>query len=291
MLISMTGFGQSEVTVRDTRVSVEIRTVNHRFLDFSMKIPRVLNCHEKDIKDIIKKKISRGRISVTINVDIEHAEPKLKLNLSLMEQYLKELNKFAKQHKLSGQIDINTLALLPDVFAKGEEETDTEVPWKLVQKGVGQALDSCMQMRFVEGKALERDVRKRLKQIDNLVTKIEKAAPKALETSRISLRERVEMLLEGTVIDQDRLMTELSILADRLDFTEEITRLKSHINQFTKCLDENGAVSKKLTYILQEIHREVTTAGSKAANTKIIEYVVLLKEESEKLREQVQNIE
>lgn len=291
MLISMTGFGQNEVTVRDTRVSVEIRTVNHRFLDFSIKIPKVLNSHEKDIKDIIKKEISRGRISVTITIDTIHAEPKLQLNLSLMEQYLKELGKFAKKHKLAGQIDINTLALLPDVFARQEEETDRDVPWKLVQDGIIKALDSCMQMRFAEGKALERDVRKRLKQIGLIVAKIEKAAPQALETSRSSLRERVETLMNAAVIDQDRLMTELSILSDRLDFTEEITRLKSHVDQFTKCLDENGAVSKKLTYILQEIHREVTTAGSKAANTKIIEYVVLLKEETEKLREQVQNIE
>lgn len=291
MLISMTGFGHSEVTVRDTRVSVEIRTVNHRFLDFSMKIPKVLNSREKDIKDIIKKKISRGRISVTITVDAGHAEPKLKLNPSLVEQYLKELNKVAKKHKLSSQIDINTLALLPDVFTRQEEEVDMEAPWKLVQSGVTKALDSCMQMRFAEGKALERDVRKRLKRAGQLINKIETAAPKALEESKHLFRERVETLLENAVIDQDRLMTELSILADRLDFTEEITRLKSHVNQFAKCLDENGAVSKKLTYILQEIHREVTTAGSKAANTKIIEYVVLLKEESEKLREQVQNIE
>lgn len=291
MLISMTGFGQSEVAVRDTRVSVEIRTVNHRFLDFSMKIPKVLNSHEKDIKDIIKKKISRGRISVTITIDVDHAEPKLNINIPLMEQYLKELNKFSKKHALAGQVDINTLALLPDVFARREEETDTEAPWKLVNSGVAKALDACMQMRFAEGKALERDVRRRLKRIDQLIARIEKAAPKALEASKNSLRARIESLLEGSMIDQDRLMTELSILADRLDFSEEITRLKSHVDQFRKCLDENGAVSKKLTYILQEIHREVTTAGSKAANTTIIEYVVLLKEESEKLREQVQNIE
>lgn len=290
MLISMTGFGQSEVSVRDTRVSVEIRTVNHRFLDFSMKMPKDLNSHEKDIKDIIKKQISRGRISVTIAIDRENGEPGLSLDLPLMERYLQELTRFAKRHKLQGQVDINTLALLPDVFSK-QEETDVQAPWAMVQKGVEQALGACMKMRRAEGKALERDVRKRLKQITKLVGKMEKAAPQELAASRKALRERVGLLLEGAVIDQDRLMTELSIMADRLDFTEEITRLKSHIDQFNSCLDETGAVSKKLTYILQEIHREVTTAGSKASSTKIIEYVVLLKEESEKLREQVQNIE
>jgi uncharacterized protein (TIGR00255 family) len=291
MLVSMTGFGQSEAAIRAFRVSVEIRSVNHRFLDFSMKIPKTLNAHEKDIKDVIKKKMARGRVSVAIDVATEHPETLMDINVPLMERYCEVLQDFAREHDLESDVDINTLAMLPDVFLRREEETITEEQWPTVRIVLMKALDACMAMRLAEGKAMETDIRKRLKRIGSLVTKIERLSPAALQANRTSLRERLESLMNGAAIDNDRWMTEMSILADRLDFTEEITRLKSHVDQFTKCLDEQGAVSKKLTYILQEIHREVSTAGAKAANSKIIELVVLLKEESEKLREQVQNIE
>ncbi|MBI4720487.1 MAG: YicC family protein [Chitinivibrionia bacterium] len=291
MLISMTGFGQSEVAIHPFRVSVEIRSVNHRFLDFSLKIPKALNIHEKDIKDIIKKELSRGRISVSIDIDAEHPESLLAINTPLMERYYTVLRDFARKHRLQSEVDINTLALLPDVFVKQNAETISEEQWPPVRNALVKALGACMAMRLAEGKAIEADLRKRLKRIAALIAQIEKLAPKALQANRKSLRERIDSLMAGAAIDNDRWMTEMSMLADRLDFTEEITRLKSHAAQFTECLNEGGAVSKKLTYILQEIHREVTTAGVKAASTKIVELVVFLKEESEKLREQVQNIE
>jgi uncharacterized protein (TIGR00255 family) len=291
MLISMTGFGQSQVSNRDYRVTVEIRTVNHRFLDFSIKIPKAINSREKDIKEIIKKKISRGRVSVNVSVESERPEYQVRINRPLMERYMRVLEDFGKKHGLSGRLDINTLAMLPDVFVQEENGGISDKQWQLVKQASEKALAECVGMRLAEGRVIETDLRKRMKIINRLVEKIERQAPKALAASRGAFRERLQQLVQGAKVDRDRWMTEMSILADRLDFTEELTRLKSHIGQFAQCLDEDGAVSKKLTYILQEIHREITTVGSKASNAGIIENVVLLKEESEKLREQVQNIE
>ena len=291
MLVSMTGYGQGEATNRHARVAVEVRTVNHRYLDLAIKVPKALSHREHEIKDLLKNKIQRGRISITVTADIERSESGVMLNLPLMEQYITQLKGFAKKHKLPGDVDINTLATLPEVFRITEVAQNDAELWPLVKRSMKQAVDACSTMRMQEGKTLEADIRGRITAINRLIKKIERRAPKVVARHNAALKERLSKIVTGARVDNDRWMTEVAILADRLDFTEEIIRLKSHMSQIGACLDKGGAVAKKLTYLLQEVHREATTIASKASDAEVVEYMVSLKEESERLREQVQNLE
>ena len=291
MLVSMTGFGHAEISDRTGKVSVEIRTVNHRFLDIAAKLPKPLMDREPEIKDMIKERIARGRVSLTVAAESTVPRFDVSFNIGLMEQYMKQLQQFARKHKLGGTVDINTLAGLPEVFSLREGENDADVLWPLAEKAVKHALNACAKMRETEGRALEKDLLARITLIDRVVKKTEKRAPEALAEHNAAFKERVTKLMEGTRVDNDRWMTEIALLADRIDFTEEITRLKSHVSQFRSCFDDGGAVAKRLTYLLQEIHREVTTICSKAADAGIVAAMVSLKEETEKIREQVQNLE
>jgi uncharacterized protein (TIGR00255 family) len=292
MLVSMTGFGQGEASNRHGRVSVEIRSVNHRYLDLSIKMPRNLSHREHEIKDLLKNKIQRGRISITVTAEAERPAYGVEINVPLMEQYVAQLQGFAKRHSLSDSVNVNTLASLPEVFhLKERSQTDDEL-WPLVKKSLKQAVTTCNTMRAQEGKALEADLRTRITIINRLIKKIESRAPKVVARHSAALKERLDKILGGKArVDKDRWMTEVAILADRLDFTEEVIRLKSHMVQILACLDKGGAVAKKLTYLLQEVHREATTIASKASDAEVVEYMVGLKEESERLREQVQNLE
>lgn len=291
MLVSMTGFGHAEVSNRSARVSVEIRTVNHRYFDVSSKLPKALLHREHEIKDLLKQKISRGRVSISITAETELPKYKVSINFPLMKLYVDQLREFAKKYSIEGDVDLKTLASLPEVFELEENENDSEILWPLVKKGTRQALVALGKMREDEGKALETDIRSRMTAINRLIKKVEKRAPKVQNQHVAALKERLAKIMEGVRVDRDRWMTEVALLADRLDFTEEVTRLKSHMVQFEECLNTGGPVSKKLTYLLQEIHREGTTISSKAADAEIVKYMVSLKEETEKLREQVQNLE
>jgi uncharacterized protein (TIGR00255 family) len=291
MLVSMTGFGQGEASNSAGRVSVEIRTVNHRYLDLSIKMPKILSHREHEIKDLLKNKIRRGRISITVTTETETPEYDVKINLPLVEQYVQQLQAFASKHKLPADLDINTLATLPEVFHLHEQDKKGDDLWPLVVKSMKQAATQCAKMRQDEGKALEADIRARITAVNRLIKKVEKRAPKVVARHSAALKERVSKIMAGSKVDRDRLITEVALLADRLDFTEEVIRLKSHMVQIKAALDRGGAVSKKLTYLLQEVHRESTTIASKASDAEVVEYMVSLKEESERLREQVQNLE
>jgi uncharacterized protein (TIGR00255 family) len=270
---------------------VEIRTVNHRYFDVSSKLPKALLHREHEIKELLKQKISRGRVSLSISAETELPKYNVHINIPLMEQYVDQLRKFAAKNSMEAVIDLKTLSQLPEVFELQENENDADVLWPLVKKGTKQALVALVKMRQDEGKALEADIRSRITLINRLIKKVEKRAPKVQAHHTAALKERLSKIMDGVRVDRDRWMTEVALLADRLDFTEETTRLKSHMVQFKACLDRGGPVSKKLTYLLQEIHREGTTISSKAADAEVVEHMVSLKEETEKLREQVQNLE
>lgn len=291
MLISMTGYGHGQVANQAASVSVEIRTVNHRFLDFAIKLPKCLSNREQDIKEIVRTKFERGRIALTITAETTEPQFDVKVNTALMKHYLESLRMFARENKLSTQVDINTLALLPDVFVREEETDESEELWLATKDGLNLAIEACRKMREEEGKALEADLRQRIGTIQKLVQSIEQLSPSIIEKRGDAFKKRLTKALDGAAVNEDRWLTEIAILADKLDFTEETIRLKSHVAHFDKILDEGGAVSKRLTYLLQEIHREATTISSKASDAEIVSLMVTLKEESEKLREQVQNIE
>jgi len=291
MLTSMTGYGHGEKTTQAARVSAEIRTVNHRFLDFSIKVPKDLANHEQDVKEAVRQTFARGRVSVSISAETSEPDYQIKVNTALMERYLKELRIFAKKQNISDDIDLQTLAALPDVFEKEEKGPGNDSLWPAVKEALDLAIEACHKMRLEEGNTLYLDIQGRIDEVKSLIARIEKAAATVISKHTADFKERLVKTMEGASVDNDRWMTEIAILADKLDFTEEIVRLKSHVDQFQKCLDDGGAVSKRLTYLLQEMHRESNTISSKAADADIMSLVVSLKEESEKLREQVQNIE
>ncbi|MDH4038073.1 MAG: YicC family protein [Candidatus Krumholzibacteria bacterium] len=291
MLISMTGFGTGEATSGGSTVSVEIRSVNHRFLDLAFKLPRVLQNREQDIKDLVRARLARGRVSITMSVESAAAGRAVTINEAALEQYLKQLRDFAKRHGLDERVSLDALMQLPEVVMVKETDPAEDVLWPLVEEGLNAALESCTRMRLEEGRALEKDLTERMALIGRTVDTIESMAPAVAKKQIETLRKRVAQLAGDIKVSEDRIAAEIVMLGDRTDITEEITRLKSHLAQFNKTISDGGEVSKKMTYLLQEMHREATTIGSKAADSEVIQHVVVLKEETEKLREQVQNLE
>ncbi len=291
MLISMTGFGQGEASNSHSTVTVEIRSVNHRFLDLAFKLPRSLQNREPDIKEIVRGKIARGRVSITIVVESSSVGGDVAINEAVLEQYLSQLRAFAKRHDLDDRVGLDALVGLPEVVTTKETDPDEDELWPLVEKSLADALDSCNRMRYEEGKALEKDLVDRMKVIDKTVVAVEKLAPTVAKRQVETLRKRVAQLAGDVAIPEERVAAEIVMLADRTDITEEITRMRSHLGQFNGAIKDGGEVSKRLTYLLQEMHREASTMGSKAADSELIQHVVVLKEETEKLREQVQNLE
>jgi len=291
MLISMTGFGQGEAANAHSTVTVEVRSVNHRFLDIAFKLPRSLQNREPDIKEIVRSKIARGRVSITVAVESSLATQGVAINEKVLEQYLTQLRAFAMRHKIDDHITLDALVTLPEVVTTKEIEAGEDELWPLVERSLSDALDACNRMRGDEGKSLETDLTERMRLIDRTVAAIEKLAPAVAKRQVETLRKRVAQLAGDVTVPEDRIAAEIVMLADRTDVTEEITRLRSHLAQFNGALKDGGEVSKRLTYLLQEMHREASTMGSKASDTEIIQHVVVLKEETEKLREQVQNLE
>lgn len=291
MLISMTGFGQGEATTAASSVTVEVRSVNHRFLDLAFKLPRSVQNREADIKDIVRAKLARGRVTITINIESPMAGRAITINERVLETYLAQLRAFAKKHNLEERLSMDMLMQLPEVVSARELEPGEDEVWPLVEKSLNAALDSCTKMRVEEGRALEKDLVQRMQIIDRTVSAIEKLSPEVAKQQVEALRKRVAQLAGDVQVSEDRIAVEIVMLADKTDFTEEITRLRSHEAQFNKAIKDGGEVSKKLTYILQEMHREASTIGAKASGSEVIQHVVVLKEETEKLREQVQNLE
>jgi uncharacterized protein (TIGR00255 family) len=213
------------------------------------------------------------------------------INEHVLETYLSQLRAFAKKHGLEERLSLDTLMQLPEVVTAKELEPAEDEVWPLVEKSLAHALDACMQMRLEEGRALEKDLVLRMQLIDRTVSAIEKLAPEVAKRQVEAMRKRVAQLSGDVPVTEDRIAAEIVMLADKTDFTEEITRLRSHEAQFNRAIRDGGEVSKKLTYILQEMHREASTIGAKASGSDVIQHVVVLKEETEKLREQVQNLE
>jgi uncharacterized protein (TIGR00255 family) len=291
MLISMTGFGTGEATAGGSTVSVEVRSVNHRFLDLAFKLPRALQNREQDIKEVVRAKLARGRVSITMSIESAMAGRAVTINEPALEQYLAQLRAFAKRHGLADQVSLDSLIQLPEAVTVKETEPGDDELWPLVEKSLNAALDSCRRMRLDEGRALEKDLTERMALIARTVATIETMAPVVAKKQVETLRKRVAQLAGDIKVSEDRIAAEIVMLADRTDITEELTRLKSHLAQFNKTIADGGEVSKRMTYLLQEMHREATTIGSKASDSEVIQHVVVLKEETEKLREQVQNLE
>ena len=293
MIRSMTGFGRQEAAWKDGSLAVEIRAVNHRFLDIACRIPKSLSSFEEACKEAVQRHCHRGRIDVTLTINgIRQGRKQITLDRDLAAQYCGALRDLKKQLRLSGTLDINTLAGVRELVTVSEEVSG---PDKALLKVAGRLIEAALKelvlMREREGQALSRAILGHLDAMEQARVGVAEQAPRLVEETLAKLRTRVEALLKGPVVDEARLYQEVALLADRSDVTEELVRLGSHLQQFRATLAKSGTVGKTLDFLLQEMGREVNTLGSKANDAGIGSTVVQMKTVLEKIREQVQNIE
>lgn len=289
---SMTGFGRGRRVEALVEVVAEVRSVNHRFLDVSVKVPRIYSSFEPSIRKIVSEAVHRGKVDVAITrsggmgsvVDVT-------LDYDLAQRYHTCLLELRERLGLTGAISISDMLTLREIIPPVEKEGEIEKELPLVEGSVREALDSLEVMRQTEGAFVWKDIEARLIAIRETADKIAPLAHQVPAAARERLEKRVKELTGGIELDPDRLLQELALIADRADVTEELTRLRSHVDQFLSFGTEGSPVGRKLDFLLQELHREVNTIGSKSTSTDIASHVVLMKTELEKIREQTQNLE
>ena len=292
MVKSMTGFGRAEVKGLGYSFSVEMKSVNHRFLEVMVKLPRTFNVFEEGVRKIIQNNFQRGRIEVFINIkETEEKKRLVKVDKELALSYDNSLKELAQALGTVFQSDVYRLSSLPDVLSVEEDETDSEALWVILEKGLNDTIDSLIRMRIGEGANLAVDIDKRLKVLHSQVQQIAERAPQVVIDYRDKLNEKLNMLLADSAIDENRLAMEVVLFADRAAIDEELVRLESHLEQFRQALATAEPVGRKLDFLVQELNREINTIGSKANDLLISRIVVELKSELEKIREQIQNIE
>ncbi len=292
MLKSMTGYGRGEAVIGSQNAIVEIRSVNHRYLDVQLRVPRCLLPLESRIKKLISGFVSRGKLEVAVQMGAaEDCESSLSVNADMAEHVYGLLKKVKEASSVSGDIDLPMLLEFKDIiFEAKKEEFDESAYWEGLEPSLMQALSAMGQMQSAEGNETEKDMKNRIGFVASVIKEIEVLAPEVLEVKKTGLKERVKELCEGVAVDEARMVQEIAIIADKSDITEEIVRAKSHLKQFYKWLETDEPVGKKLDFLIQEINREVNTIGSKASDSEIALKVVNIKNEQEKIREQVQNI-
>jgi len=293
---SMTGFGRASFVVEGAHFDVEVRTVNHRFLDASVRLPRMLSAHESEMRPRIAERMARGKVDLTVSLAAGTAPaPRLEVDAGAASQYVAAAARLSAEHDLPGELDVAALLGLPGVARTIEREL-AEAPLRsALLAAVDAALDAAVAMRTTEGASLERELRARLVRIEELAEEIGGRSDSVAVAARERLRKRAEQLGRETgLVDEARLAQEIVIAADRLDITEERVRLTSHVAQFRQILDESGPgkpAGRRLDFLLQELGREANTIGSKGGDAPIAHLVVELKTELERVREQVQNVE
>lgn len=294
MIKSMTGFGRGEYTDGKRNITVEIKSVNHRYSDISIKMPRRYSFAEDKVKSTIKSKIKRGKVDVSIMVEnITENDINIKLNEPIAKQYFENLKTLQDSFELSGDITLRLLATMPDVMKAIPDVEDEEEIEKAILIPVEEAAANLEKMRGVEGEKLAEDLLSRGETIKAILDKIEERAPGVVIDYTAKLKERITELLAGNAtLPEERILTEAAIFADKCAIDEEITRLNSHLIQLKKIVDSpNDAEGKKLDFLVQEMNREANTIGSKANDITITNHMLEIKSEIEKIREQVQNVE
>ena len=292
MIKSMTGYGRAVQTVNGREFTVEIRSVNNRYLDCTVKLPRSLNFAEEAVKQAVKASISRGKVDVFISVHAENGvEAKVTLNTGVVEGYLAAMEQMAASYPVKNDISVSLLSKMPEVFTVDKPEVDEEQLLADLMTVVSAALAGYDAMRCTEGKALENDLRSRGNTILELVAQVEQGNAQTVVDYRTRLENKLREVLENTNIDEARILTEAAIFADKVAVDEETVRLRSHLKQMNEMLTAGGAVGRKLDFLLQEMNREANTTGSKCSDVRLARIVVDIKAELEKIREQTQNIE
>jgi len=289
---SMTGFGAAEATTSLSRYAVEMRSVNHRFCEIVVRLPREFAALEDQVRAIVQGRVLRGRVDVAI-IRQDHGKRTraVKADLDLATAYASALNDLKHALSISAPLDLSTLVSLPDLIRIEEQKEDLEVSWAALSAGVADAVERLVAMRDTEGARLAADLARRVERLDEHIAAIEARAPSVVGEYHARLVRRVQELTDGVSVDPSRLATEIAMFADRTDVTEEITRFRSHLVQFQSTLNADGAVGRTLEFIVQELGREANTIGSKANDLAITRRVIAMKGELESLREQIQNVE
>ena len=292
MLKSMTGFGRAEGETTLGKVVVESRSVNHRYCDINIKLPKRLSFFENRVKEIIRSQISRGRVDVSLRLEnLGEEKVHLSVDLDLAQQYYQVLQDLREKLRLKDEITLTLLAGAKDLITAKEETGDIEPYWQEILPILKQSLKNMDDMKRLEGESLTKDLQQRLDHIAQQLQMIKQQFPSRLKTTLNRLHEKLRSLLEGVEVDPSRFQQEIAFLAERTDITEEIVRAESHLAQFGCFLEGKEPVGRKMDFLLQEIHREVNTVSAKANDAEISQGVVEMKSGLEKIREQVQNIE
>ena len=292
LIKSMTGYGRAVETVNGREFTVELRSVNNRYLDCSVKLPRALSFAEEAVKQAVKAAVSRGKVDVFITVKTETADDTtVSLNTAVLEGYLGAMRKMVTDYGVQDDISVSTLSRLPDVFMVEKSQVDEEQLLADLMGVVNAALAGYNAMRATEGEALDADLRSRGNTILELVAQVEQGNAQTVSDYRVRLENKLKEVLAATNIDESRILTEAAIFADKVAVDEETVRLRSHLQQMNTMLDAGGAMGRKLDFLLQEMNREANTIGSKCTDVKLARIVVDIKAELEKIREQTQNIE
>ena len=293
LIASMTGFGRAEIARGGITVTIEVRGVNSRYLDVTTRLPRLLSQREKDIKEIVRSLVNRGNLVISVTVDEESDGIALMaVNKASAKAYIKLLNDLRKTAKIKENVRLEHLLKFSEVFEVPKDEQSDERQWVLVEEAVRGALNDFNTMRRKEGGELAKDLDRRLDWLSKTVDKIEQLSRARIPEERKRLQERIAQLVEDkAVIDQNRLELEIALLADKLDVTEECVRFRSHAKFFLETIAQGESAGRKLNFLVQEINRETNTIGSKTNDSEIAHMVVQMKEELEKIREQLQNIE
>ena len=292
MVKSMTGYGRAVETVNGREFTVELRSVNNRYLDCAVKLPRSLTFAEEAVKQAVKATISRGKVDVFITVRSEGApDVKISLNAAMVEGYLTAMKQMVSDYGVQDDISVSIISRMPEVFTVEKTEVDEQQLLADLLGVVNKALTAYDAMREAEGKALENDLRSRGNTILELVSQVEAGNGQTVFDYRLRLENKLKEVLANTAIDESRILTEAAIFADKVAVDEETVRLRSHLEQMDNMLTNGGAIGRKLDFLLQEMNRESNTIGSKCSDVRLARIVVDIKAELEKIREQTQNIE
>lgn len=292
MVRSMTGFGRCKMPVDGMIITVEVKSVNSRYTDITVKCPRLYSAFEERLKQMCCSYLTRGKVEIYLSVELPQGEKvSLAVNRDYLESYLKLLGDIKEQYQPAGEITLSMIAARSDIFVVSKPEDDIETVWNAVSTVAKNAFENFVDMRLREGERMKQDILSHLDVIQQKRAAIAARASDAIKESNERMKARIRDMLDGVNYDEARLLTECAVFADKADISEELARLDSHISQFRRALDKEDQVGRKLDFMIQEMNREVNTTGSKSTDQTIVSAVIDLKCELEKVREQIQNLE
>ena len=292
MISSMTGYGRGEAASAAFSCVVELRSVNHRYFEFSSRVPRGYAFLEERLKGLCQQRISRGKVELYLTIDLNESDDiSVEINDSLAKSYVNAIKELGETYGLNADLSAVTLSRYPDLFSVKKQVVDEDAVFAVVKEATESAIDSFINMRKIEGEKLYDDIKSRVDFILDKVALVEERSPETVKTYQTKLETRIRELLEDKTVDEARLLTEAAIFADKVAVAEETVRLRSHIKQLCDLINSDIAVGRKLDFIVQEMNREANTIGSKAQDIEIAHTVVDIKAEIEKIREQIQNVE